>query len=149
MSDTHDQSAGDGDGASAASASSDVTVPALQIPAALAAAPTAADVPLISPVDTPSSPLVRFGGLLGIAGVVIACLVLVIGCAGFTKALAASYASIGLGGLGLVLALAGSLAHHRRLGEDTHVLQALFACVLALASGLFELAVWEQWPILK
>jgi hypothetical protein len=142
MSDTHDDVAASG----RASASADVTVPALQLPPA---APTAADLPLISPVQVPSSPLVRFGGFLGIAGIAIGLIVLLVGCAGYAGALALSPVPVVAGGLGLVLALGGALAQHRRIAEDTHVMQALFATLMSLAGGLLEMAIWLKWPILK
>lgn len=112
-------------------------------------APTAADVPLISPVDTPSSPLVRIGGGFGILGMLLGFAVLLAGCAGFGKALVAAPISVGAGVLGLLLALIGALAHRRRIGEDTHVMQALFACLMSIAGGLIEMAIWLKWPILK
>ena len=113
------------------------------------ASPTVADLPLISPVKVPSSPLVRFGGLLGILGCVLGLGVLLVGCAGYSIALKASPACIGLGGLGIVITLMGALFQRRRLGEDTHVLQALFACLLSVIGGLLELAMYMKWPILK
>ena len=149
MSDPHDDAAA----AAAApalgpSASADVTVPALDNGPAVGT-PTAGDLPLISPVESPSSPLVRIGGALGIAGVVVGLVVLLAGCAGFGGVLVLSYVPVAFGGLGLVLALVGALAHRHRIGEDTHVLQALFATVLSIAGGMLELAVWLKWPILK
>lgn len=111
--------------------------------------PTAADLPLISPVAAPSSPLVRFGGLLGILGSFVALLVLAAGCAGFDRALSGSVGAVGLGALGLAITLAGAFTQHRRIGEDTHVLQAIFACLLAVVGGLVEMALWMRWPIFK
>ena len=130
----------------APAASADMTVPALDAPAA---SPTAADLPLISPVAAPSSPLVRFGGVLGIFGITLGLILLLAGCAGFGKALALSPVPVVAGALGLVFALAGALAQHRRIGEDTHVMQALFASLMSLAGGLLEMAIWLKWPILK
>ena len=108
-----------------------------------------ADVPLVSPVSSPSSPLIRIGGLLGILGCVLGLIILIVGCAGYSPVLALSVAPVGLGGLGFVIAVVGGLIHHRTLGEDTHILQALFACVISTVGGLVEMAVWLKWPILK
>lgn len=147
MSDAHSDNVQTGGAAeSVPAATSDLTVPALSGPAG---APTAADLPLTSPVDSPSSPLVRLGGALGIAGIAVGLVLLLVGCAGFPKALVLSYVPAVAGALGLVLALIGAVADHRTLGEDTHILQALFASLMSLAGGLFEVAVWHEWPILK
>jgi hypothetical protein len=111
--------------------------------------PTVADLPLISPVKTPSSPFVRFGGLLGIVGCVLGLAILFVGCAGYSVALKAAPGAIGLGALGTVITLLGAFFQHRRIGEDTHVLQALFACLLSVIGGVLELAMHMKWPILK
>ena len=113
------------------------------------ATPTAADVPLTSTEPTPSSPLVRAGGLLGIVGTMLGLVVLVIGCAGYAKAMAAGVVVAGFGVLGLLVVLIGALTQRRRIGEDTHVLQALFACVLSILGGVLEMAVHLKWPIIK
>jgi hypothetical protein len=117
--------------------------------AATPAFPTAADLPLISPVKVPSSPLVRFGGLLGIVGCVLGLGILFVGCAGYSIALRAAPGAIGLGALGIVITLLGAFFQHRRIGEDTHVLQALFACLLSVIGGVLELAMHMKWQILK
>ena len=122
----------------------------MDAPAAPASAfPTAADLPLISPVKAPSSPFVRFGGLLGIVGCVLGLVILFVGCAGYNVALMAAPGAIGLGALGILITLLGALFQHRRIGEDTHVLQALFACLLSVIGGVLELAMYMKWPILK
>jgi hypothetical protein len=114
-----------------------------------ASEPTVTDLPLVSAVKVPSSPLVRFGGLLGILGCILGLGVLFVGCAGYNIALKASPACIALGAVGIVITLMGALFQHRRLGEDTHVLQALFACLLSVIGGVLELAMYMKWPILK
>lgn len=111
--------------------------------------PTAADLPLISPVKAPSSPLVRTGGFLGIVGCLLGLGILLVGCAGYSAALKAAPVAIGLGALGILVTLIGAFFQHRRIGEDTHVLQALFACLLAVIGGVLELAMHMKWPILK
>src|SRR5690349_22628533 len=83
------------------------------------AQPTAADIPLVSPVESPSSPPVRFGGAVGIAGSMIGLVVMLVGCAGYSKVLAFSVVPAGLGVLGLVIALVGAVTQQKRLGEDT------------------------------
>ena len=115
----------------------------------VATLPTAADLPLISPVKAPSSPLVRFGGLLGIVGCVLGLSILLVGCAGYGVAQTAAPGAIGLGAHGIVITLLGAFFQHRRIGEDTHVLQALFACLLSVMGGVLELAMYMKWPILK
>ena len=111
--------------------------------------PTAGDLPLISPVAAPSSPLVRVGGFFGIAGCALGLALVLVGCAGYAGALKLSYGCAGLGVLGLVITLAGALFQKRRIGEDTHVLQAAFACLMSLAGGVLLIAVHREWPILK
>ena len=112
-------------------------------------APTAADVPLSSIEPVPSSPLVRLGGLLGIAGTLAGLIILLVGCAGYSKAMAVGPIVAGVGALGLLIVLVGAFTQHRRVGEDTHVLQALFACLLSIIGGVLETAVHFKWPIIK
>ena len=127
------------------------------------AAPTAADLPLTDAGPTLSSPLVRFGGLLGIAGSMLGLIVLVAACAGasrlapvswvpaqwdrYNHILAPSGVSITLGGLGILIALLGALTQRRRIAEDTHVMQAAFVGLISVIGGLLEMAVWKQWAI--
>jgi hypothetical protein len=111
--------------------------------------PTAADLPLIAPVAKPSSIPVRFGGLFGIAGCVLGLIVLLVGCAGFGKAFMLAYACVAVGAFGLLLVVAGALLNSRRIGEDTHVLQAVFACLMSIIGGVLELAIWLKWPLFK
>ena len=118
-------------------------------PATSPLAPTAADLPLTSSEPVPSSPLVRLGGLLGIAGTLAGLIVLVVGCAGYSKAMAVGPIVAGVGAVGLLIVLIGAFTQHRRIGEDTHVLQALFACLLSIIGGVLEMAVHLKWPIIK
>lgn len=111
------------------------------------AAPTAGDLPLISPISTPSSPLLRLGGLLGIVGSAIGLLALVAACAGFGRVLAVSWVPVVLGLVGVVVALVGAFTQKRQISEDTHVMQAVFAGAISLIGGLLEMAVWLRWPI--
>jgi hypothetical protein len=113
------------------------------------ASPTVGDIPLLSPHAAPSSPLVRLAGFLGIAGSALGICALLAGCAGFGGALAVSPVLVGLGALGLLLTLIGALTQHRQIGEDTHVLQAVFICAMCLIGGVLEMAVWREWPIFK
>jgi len=118
-------------------------------PATPTATPTAADVPLTSSEPVPSSPLVRLGGLFGIAGTLVGLIVLVVGCAGYSKAMAIGPIVAGFGAVGLLIVLIGAFTQRRRIGEDTHVLQALFACLLSIIGGVLEMAVYMKWPIIK
>jgi hypothetical protein len=111
------------------------------------ATPTAADLPLVSADPTPSSPLVRFGGLLGIVGSTVGIVALVAACAGFHQAMAAGWASLGLGAVGLLVVLVGAFTQRARIAEDTHVMQAVFATLISLIGGLLEVAVYLRWPI--
>ena len=63
--------------------------------------------------------------------------------------MAASGVPVGLGAVGLLIVLIGALLQRRRIGEDTHVLQALFACIMSTVGGLLEMAIWLRWPIFK
>jgi hypothetical protein len=111
--------------------------------------PTAADVPLVSAVESPSSPPVRFGGAIGIAGSMIGLVILLIGCGGYSKVLAFSVVPAAMGVFGLLIVLVGAIAQQKRLGEDTHVLQALFANLMSLVGGVLLMALWLKWPIFK
>jgi hypothetical protein len=106
-------------------------------------------VPVLSDERVRSSVLVKFGGFLGIAGCTLGLILLIVGCAGFGKALSWSMGCIGAGALGLLITLAGAFFERRKLGEETHVLQALFACFLSILGGVLELAVWLKWSIFK
>ena len=53
------------------------------------------------------------------------------------------------GALGLLVVLLGAFTQKRRIGEDTHVLQGLFACLLSLIGGLLLMAAWQKWSIFK
>lgn len=110
-------------------------------------APTAADLPLADPGPISSSSLVRIGGLLGILGSVIGLIALVIACAGYGRALAVSPGPVVLGALGVLVALLGAFTQRRRIAEDTHVMQAVFAGLISVIGGLLEMAVWLRWPI--
>ena len=110
-------------------------------------APTAADLPLVSPDAVPSSPLVRLGGLLGIVGSLIGLVALVAACAAAGRALALSPLPIVLGVAGVVVALFGAFTQRGRIGEDTHVMHAAFAGLISLLGGLLEMAVWLRWSI--
>jgi hypothetical protein len=113
------------------------------------AQPTAADIPLVSPVESPSSPPVRIGGAIGIAGAMVGLVVLLVGCAGYAKVLAFSVVPTVLGVFGLVIVLVGAVTQHKRLGEETHVLQAVFANLMSLVGGVLLMALWLKWPIFK
>ena len=96
---------------------------------------------------TAHSPLVRLGGGLGIAGACVGLLILLAMCFGFGRASVLSVIPVGLGAVGLVLALVGAVTQKDRIAEDTHVLQALFAAAISLIGGVFEMAVWLNWKI--
>lgn len=93
------------------------------------------------------SPLVRFGGILGIAASVAGLLILVAACHGLQQAVSFSYVPIALAGVGLLLSLVGAVAQHHRIDEDTHVLLALFTNGIGIVGGLLEMAVWRGWNL--
>lgn len=99
--------------------------------------------------DSPSSasPLVRLGGALGIAACVVGMLVFLAGCAGFGKALVLSIIPVALSAPGLVISVVGAVTQKKQIGEDTHVMHALFANCAGLIGGLLEMAVWRHWPL--
>ena len=132
--------------------------PASVAPAA--AAYTAGDLPLVSATPTPSSPLVRLGGLLGIVGSIIGLVALVAACAGVDRVLPGSWfperynhvmalgaVSVVLGALGLIVALFGAFTQRSRIAEDTHVMQAAFAGLISILGGLLEMAAWLRWNL--
>ena len=101
-------------------------------------------------VPVPSgSPLVRFGGVLGILACVIGLAIFLLACAGWDRAVTFSYIPPALGVPGLLLAVLGAVVQKHRIGEDTHVLQALFTNSLGIVGGLLEMAVWRGWPIFQ
>jgi hypothetical protein len=122
---------------------------ALRGPAEHSQLSSASRVPVLSDERVRSSLLVKFGGFLGIAGCTLGLILLIVGCAGFGKALSWSMGCVAAGAFGMLVTLAGAFWERRKLGEETHVLQALFACFLSILGGLMEMAVWLKWPILK
>jgi len=93
------------------------------------------------------SSLLRLGGGLGIAACVIGLLIFVTGCFGLGKVLVLSLIPVGLSVPGLIVTLVGAVKDKPLITEDTHVLQALFACVAGLLGGLVEMAAWLHWPL--
>lgn len=96
---------------------------------------------------TAYSPLVRLGGGLGIAGTLVGLAIMLAMCAGFGAASVLSLIPIGLGAVGLVIALIGSWTQKDRIAEDTHVLQALFVNAISIVGGVLEMAVWLNWEL--
>jgi hypothetical protein len=95
----------------------------------------------------PSSPVLKIGGGLGIAAALLGLAVFIAGCAGFPKALYLGVVVTVLAAAGLVTALVGAWTQKHLIAEDTHVLQALFACSIGLIGGVLEMAVAFNWPI--
>jgi hypothetical protein len=54
---------------------------------------------------------------------------------------------VALAAPGLVISVLGAVVQKRQIGEDTHVLHALFANVAGLIGGVLMMAVWREWPI--
>ena len=96
---------------------------------------------------TAHSPLVRLGGGLGIAGTAVGLLIVLAMCAGFGRASVLSVIPVGLGAVGLVIALVGAVTQKDRISEDTHVLQALFVTAISVIGGVLEMAVWLNWEL--
>ncbi len=99
------------------------------------------------PMAAPSSPLLRIGGGLGIAGSVVGLLIMLAACFGYERAIALSIIPVLLGAVGFVLSLVGALSQRAMISEDTHVMQALFVSVISVIGGLVEMAAWRGWAI--
>jgi crotonobetainyl-CoA:carnitine CoA-transferase CaiB-like acyl-CoA transferase len=95
----------------------------------------------------PTSPLLKLGGLIGLAACLAGLAVLIASCGGVLLFSAAPFI-IGAGALGLAISLLAVLVQRRRIGEETHVLLALFVNVLSIAGGLMEMAVLKGWPLM-
>jgi hypothetical protein len=92
------------------------------------------------------NPLLRVGGGLGLAGVLLGFALLALSCAGFDAALCFSP-------LVLIFAISGGTltliaARRSPLIDDSSILAGLFLAALGSLGGLLELAAWQQWPIL-
>jgi hypothetical protein len=114
-------------------------------------APVPADPsPPLSPLEETApltSAVLRLGGLIGLIATLAGFAVLLAGCGGARwYALAPFIAAAGAAGL--LISLVGATVQRRRIGEDTHVLIAFFANILAIAGGLLEMAVLKGWPLL-
>src|SRR5277367_3430241 len=93
--------------------------------------------------------LLRMAGVLGVTAATIAMLLFLAACAGFSRAFVyAPLVPVGLGTLGLFLAILGGLIYRKRLVETTHVFVAVFTALLGLLGGLAEVAVWLNWQVL-
>jgi hypothetical protein len=93
--------------------------------------------------STPS--LLRVGGGLSLAGVLLGIVLLLLTCSGLDAALDFSPAV-------LLLAIAGGIltlisARCAPITETGPILASLFISALALLGGVLQLAVWLQWPI--
>ena len=114
-----------------------------------------ADRPAGGPLDyttlaTPTfSPLVRLGGLLGVAASVIGLLIFFVACAGINQAVILSIIPLLLAVPGLVITLVGAVTQKHLISEDTHVLLALFTNACGIVGGLLEMAVWQNWPLFQ
>ena len=93
--------------------------------------------------------MVRLGGFLGIVGTLVGLIVLFLGCGGIDRVMPFSRIAVGLGAAGLLLTVLGAFVHRRRFVEDTHVLQAMFTCVISIAGGLLGMAAWLNWSMFK
>ncbi|CAN5446816.1 hypothetical protein BH10PLA1_BH10PLA1_00270 [soil metagenome] len=100
---------------------------------------------LISAGDKGSGSLVRVAGGLGIAAVVLGLSIFLGSCAGFEGALKLALLPLALGAAGVVLSILGAVLQVN--SQDTHVMAALFPCVLGVIGGLVETAAWMQWNV--
>ena len=91
--------------------------------------------------------MVRLGGALGVAACAVGLAALLAACAGVNMALALSIIPVALAAPGLVISMLGAVVQKRQIGEDTHVLHALFANVSGLLGGLLMMAAWRNWHI--
>ncbi len=91
------------------------------------------------------SPLLRLGGGLGIAACVVGLAIFLAACAGLKMSVALSPIPVILAVPGFILTLIGATTQKHMIAEDTHVLAAFFPCILGIAGGLLEMAVWLQW----
>ncbi len=89
--------------------------------------------------------MVRVAGGLGLAAVIIGLAIFLASCAGIEAALQLSFLPIVLGVPGIILSILGAVMQDNP--EDTHVLGALFPCVLGLIGGLVMMAAWLHWTI--
>ena len=96
-----------------------------------------------------SSPLVRLGGLLGVAASVIGLVIFFAGCAGINQVFILSIIPVLLAVPGLVITLIGAITQKHLVSEDTHVLLALFTNACGIVGGLLEMAVWQNWALFQ
>lgn len=92
-----------------------------------------------------SSSLVRVAGGLGMSAVIIGLAIFLGSCAGYEGCLKLSFLPVVLGVPGIVLSILGGA--FQKNPEDTHVLGALFPCVLGLIGGLVEMSAWLHWVV--
>lgn len=93
------------------------------------------------------SPMLTLGGVLGFIACSIGLALLLVGCAGFGRALSFAVVPAALAGIGLLLSIGGALWQNQRISQDTHVLQGIFVNLLGLIGAMFEMAVAFNWKI--
>ncbi len=92
-----------------------------------------------------SGSMVRVAGGLGLAACVVGLAIFLAGCAGYEGALSLSAIPLVLGLPGVVLSILGAVFQENP--EDTHVMGALFPCILGVIGGVVEMAAWLHWPV--
>ena len=102
--------------------------------------------PLANP-DERKSPLVYFGGLLGLVACGAGMLIFLLGCMGMNFGFALWWVPILLGAVGMAATVLGGVLAHGGV-EHTPIVAGLFCNLFALVGGLLECAYWRGWDIL-
>jgi hypothetical protein len=105
-----------------------------------------ADADPITPEPRTSSPLIRWGGLLGFAASASGLVLFLLGCAGYLGQFGLYWLPLGLGGLGMLLTVVGGVLRHGGV-EHTAILASLFVNLFGLVGGLLECALHKGWDI--
>jgi len=92
-----------------------------------------------------SGSMVRVAGGLGVAACVIGLTIFLVSCGGYEGALSFSALPLVLGLPGLVLTILGAVFQENP--EDTHVMGALFPCLLGIIGGVVEMSAWLHWTV--
>jgi uncharacterized membrane protein len=95
----------------------------------------------------PDSPIVRFGGIVGVVACCLGLAAFLAGCAGYSQAFGIGFLLMVAGGAGMVLTVVGGVFRHGGV-EDTPILGGIFLNLFAFVGGLLLFALHRGWTII-
>src|SRR4051794_21814565 len=93
-----------------------------------------------------ASPMIYFGGMLGIAACSIGIAIFLAGCFGFGAAFSFALLPMAMSAVGLISTIIGGVLKRGGV-EHTSILAGVFVNIFGLVGGLIEVAFWHDWTI--